>query len=567
MLTEASLLCGHNIIAFDIPALQKVYPWFRPKAVIRDTLVLTRLLWPTETIRDGDFKRFRAGTMPAKVIGRYSLEAWGYRLGNYKGDYAGSWLHWNVEMQEYCEQDVEVTTALFARCEAKEPAEESVQLEHAVQTIISRQEAYGFGFDVGKAGELYSLLVQRRTELEARLQEVFPPWVVETPFYPKVNNKARGYVKGELFIKRKEVTFNPSSRVHIAQRLTAQRGWEPKEYTDDGKPKVDETVLSSLPWPEAKVLTEFLLVDKRIGQLANGKQAWLKHVKEDGRIHGRVTTNGAVTGRMTHSHPNCAQVPSGDSPYGHECRSLWVAKGRGKVLVGADADALELCCLAGYMARHDNGDYVRVVLEGDKSNHTDIHSVNARALGCDRSTAKVWFYAFIYGAGDFKLGTILEAPPGQEMNYGKRSRARFLKNLPALGKITKRVKDRVNGKAFTPDGSKAPRHLKGLDGRKLSCRSAHSALNTLLQSAGAILMKRALVILDDALQAAGLVPGVNYEFVANVHDEWQIETDEDKAEYVGQQAVAAITAAGVYYNFGCPLSGSWSAGASWAETH
>jgi len=326
---------------------------------------------------------------------------------------------------------------------------------------------------------------------------------------------------------------------------------------------VDEEVLKQLPYPEAQVLSEYLMVEKRLGQLATGKEAWLKHVRPDGRIHGEVTTNGAVTGRMTHSKPNIAQVPGltdkktgKPMPYGKECRSLFIVP-VGKKLVGCDADALELRCLAGYMARYDGGAYIKTVLEGKKELGTDMHTVNAKALGTTRDIAKVWFYAFIYGAGDFKLGTILNAPRGKEMEWGRRSRARFLKNLPALKTIIEKVQKAVAKKGF----------LKGLDGRQLRVRSSHSAFNTLLQSAGAILMKAALVLLDEDLQRAGYVPGRHYEFVANVHDEFQIEADEEIADDVGKRAVTAIIKAGEFFGFGCPLNGNAECGSSWATTH
>ena len=512
------------------------------------------------------------------MIGRYSLQAWGYRLMDYKGDYSGEWGTWNHEMQVYCEQDVAVTHTLWTLCDSKGWDPRCLHIEHKVAEIVARQEAYGFGFNERKAAALMAVLVQKKTDLEVQLQEAFPSWEVCSTFVPKVNNKKMGYVKGEPFLKRKTVVFNPSSRDHIAVRLGEQRGWVPTEFTPDGHAKVDEEILKGLAkWPEAAILLDYLMVDKRLAQLANGKEAWLKHSR-NGRIYGSVITNGAVTGRMTHSKPNVAQVPGvkldkDDHPlhghaggYGYECRDLYEAR-PGKVLVGCDAAALELRDLAGYMARYDEGAYIRVVLGGKKADGTEIHSVNAKALGSGRATAKVWFYAFIYGAGDHKLGTILGAPKGTEMEVGKRSRARFLKNLPALGKLTKSVQERVTGKAKKKDGTPLPKHLLGLDGRHLQCRSSHSALNTLLQSAGAVQMKQALVLLDEDLQAAGYTPGVHYEFCANVHDEWQIEVDEDKAHDIGKRAVSAIRRAGEAFNFACPLDGEYKIGRTWAETH
>lgn len=299
------------------------------------------------------------------------------------------------------------------------------------------------------------------------------------------------------------------------------------------------------------------MVQKRLGQVAEGKEAWLKNVR-NGRLHGSVNTNGAVTGRMTHSRPNMAQVPSSRAPYGPECRELFIA-GKGKKLVGCDADALELRDLAGYMAAFDGGEYIRTVLEGKKEDGTDMHTQNANALGCDRDTAKTWFYAFIYGAGDFKLGATLGAKGSKQAvtNAGKVSRAKFLAALPALKNLTERVKKKAQAQGW----------IKGLDGRLLTIRSQHAALNTLLQSAGAIQMKRALVILDNELQTLGMVPGRHYEFVANIHDEWQLEVDEDKAELVGRTAANAIRMSGEYYNFRCPLAGNYDIGENWAATH
>jgi DNA polymerase I-like protein with 3'-5' exonuclease and polymerase domains len=289
------------------------------------------------------------------------------------------------------------------------------------------------------------------------------------------------------------------------------------------------------------------MLTKRIGQVGEGRHSWLASERE-GKIHGSVNTNGAVTGRMTHASPNIAQVPSVRAPYGKECRSLFKAE-TGRRLVGCDADALELRCLAGYMALYDGGKYVKTVLGGRKEDGTDMHSINSRTLGCDRDTAKTWFYAFIYGAGDRKLGSIL----GKGPRAGTQSRTAFLRSLPALDKLVKRVQDRAASRG----------HLLGLDGRHLRVRSEHAALNTLLQSAGAIFMKQALVLLDETLKAHGL----DYEFVANVHDEWQIEAREDHAEEVGRLAVSAIQRAGEWFEFGCPLTGNFVIGQTWADTH
>ena len=546
LLCEADMIVGHNIVKFDIPAIKKVYPWFEPAGIVRDTLVYSRLLYPD--LRDIDFARRRKGVeFPSKHIGSHGLMAWGYRLGNLKGEYDGGWAEWNQDMQDYCEQDVRVTCDLYAKFLEKKPDPRAVDLEHEVVNIIARQERHGFSFDRDGARALYSSLLGRRLDIGKQLALAFPAWEETEEFVPKRNNKTKGYVAGVAIERSETVEFNPNSRDHIALKLREKYGWKPTKFTEEGRPQVDEAVLEGLKYPEAALLAEYLMLTKRIGQIAEGRHSWLSAEKA-GAIYGSVNTNGAVTGRMTHASPNIAQVPSVRAPYGKECRSLFKAR-PGYQLVGCDADALELRCLAGYMALYDGGKYVKTVLEGKKEDGTDMHTLNARVLGCDRDTAKTWFYAFIYGAGDAKLGAIL----GKSFKIGKQSRQKFLSALPALGRLVTSVQARVQKRGY----------LLGLDGRHLRVRSEHAALNTLLQSAGAIFMKQALVILDRDLKALGL----DYEFVANVHDEWQIEVREDHAEQVGRTAVDAIRKAGEAFEFRCPLAGNYSVGSTWADTH
>lgn len=579
---------AHNGTKYDFPVLEKLYGLVLPWQRQMDTLVIARLAWANQFDLDLEQEKKKHAARafqppPGGLYGSHSLEAWGHRLGKHKGDYRGDpaiadpderyarrWEAWNQDMEDYCLQDVRVTVALLNLIEAMELSPEAVALETQVAYILARQERHGFLFDQEKAVKLYAKLAQRKMELEQEVRQVFRPRYLKDgkEFIPARDNKTSGYVAGAPLCKIKLTEFNPTSRDHVAHWLKHEYGWTPTEFTSDGKPKVDDDVISKLTYPEAKPLKEYFMVVKRLGALADGKEAWLKAVQADGRIRGSVNTIGAVTGRMTHSRPNMAQVPSGKSPYGHECRELFTVP-PGKLLCGADAEALELRDLAGYMAIYDGGAYIKTVLEGDKSKGTDMHSVNARALGLDpkkvyfdgetgRDIAKTWFYAFIYGGGDEKLGYIVVREWGEKAKAeGARARKAFLKNLPAMGKLVEAVKRKA----------KAQKWLKGLDGRRLHVRSQHAALNTLLQSAGAIQMKRALCILDDALQARGWVPGVNYEFVANVHDEWQIEVDHDKAQELGPLAVEAIRQAGISFNFRCPLDGAFDIGANWAETH
>lgn len=388
MLESGQTIVGHNVIKYDIPVIQKLYPWFKvDKTKVLDTLVLARLVYAN--IKEHDVTLMRDEKLPKKNFGSHSLQSWGYRLGEHKGDYTGGWEVFSQEMLDYCVQDIEVTHKLLNKLLAKEFSQESIDLEHQVAWLMAQQERNGFYFNEKAGSELYSVLVQRRGDLERELKDYFGSWTVNLPdFIPKVNNKSRGYEKGVPVKRTKVIEFNPSSRDHIADRLINLYGWNPVDFTEGGKPQVDEVVLEKLDYPPCKLLTEYLLVQKRVSQLSEGTQAWLKLVKK-GRIHGTVNTNGAVTGRATHAYPNISQVPSSSSPYGHECRALFTVP-NGWTLVGADASGLELRCLAHYMAKWDGGKYGQVLLNGD------IHSENQKAAGlATRPQAKTFIYAFL----------------------------------------------------------------------------------------------------------------------------------------------------------------------------
>jgi DNA polymerase-1 len=562
MLMEADEICGHNILKYDVPVLQKIYPWFQPKGRQLDTLIVARLIFPE--LGEMDDRLIKACTMPGKYRGAHKLEAWGWRLGVLKNEYEGGFEVWTQQMEDYCVQDVEVTDALLTHLRKFKCAPEALDIEHDVTRIIARQEINGFHFNEAAARELLVILSKERLALEDDLKARFGFWFVKDgtrasgPFVPKKDDKKRGYTAGVPFTKIKAVYFNPGSRHHIAKVLRERFGWKPTSFTPSGEPEVNEETLKAVKHPEAATLIRYLMVQKRIGQLAEGKEAWLNYVR-GGKVHGSVNVIGTVTGRMAHAHPNIAQVPAVRSEFGKECRALFSAR-PGWVLVGCDAAALELRVLAHFMARYDDGAYVKVVVEGRKEDGTEIHTVNRKALEIEsRDDAKTWFYAFIYGAGNEKLGMIVTKVKNKAKNsrLGKQLRTKFLTNLPAMGRLI----DAIKAKA------ESQKYLVGLDGRRLHIRSSHAAANTLFQSAGAVAMKKALVILDTSLHQQGLAPGKDYEFVANIHDEWQIECPPELAQTIGPLAVNAIRDAGVHFRFRCPLDGAFSVGRTWADTH
>tara|TARA_R100000808_G_scaffold1960_3_gene8339 strand:- start:10254 stop:12068 length:1815 start_codon:yes stop_codon:yes gene_type:complete len=552
MLDKAEVIIGHNIINYDLPVLDKLRGW-KPDTSIRDTLVMSRLIHAD--IRDEDFVR-RAkkidNDFPSKLIGSHSLKAWGYRVGQLKGSFKEQhgFDVWCPEMEEYCIQDTKITAELFRSFEAKNYSEISIELEHMFALIMTMQELRGFCFDVPAANRLYGELAGEKLGLDSQLEEIFPPKEIQMKstfwkagdrlFETKTAAIASGFKPAEVSKgphKIKRIPFNPTSRDHIAERLMGM-GWKPQEFTESGKPKVDESVLSGLPYDEAQMLSKILTLQKRMGQLGDGKEGWLK-LETKGRIHGHVVTNGAVTGRCTHRHPNMAQVPRLTS-----YRSLFKATD-GMVLVGCDASGLELRCLAHYM---NDDEYTHKLLE------EDIHTVNQHAAGLpNRDNAKTFIYGFLYGAGDAKIGEII----GRGAKEGREIKEKFLKSLPSLRVLKEKISSALKKRDY----------LKGLDGRHLHVRSEHSALNTLLQSAGAVVMKRATVILFNKLTAMGLVPNQDFAFVAHVHDEFQIECWPDFAEQVKKEAEDSIKEAGEYFKFRCPLAGQAKAGSTWAETH
>ena len=532
-LTTADTLIGHNIIGFDIPLVEKFGNVDLSDKIVIDTLVLSRLFNPT---RDGG----------------HSLETWGYKLGYPKIEFE-DYLNYSEDMLTYCVRDVELNTKVLQelRKESRGFKKDCIDLEQGVAKIMKQQEQDGFAFDMQSALTLLAELREKKQQIEDEVHSTFKPKWVDTkqvtPYIKKDGNLSkRGMTDEEYqrcldtnnfnpFMRQTLQEFNLGSRKQIGEYLI-DFGWKPDRFTPTGQPIVDEKTLSKITHiHEAKLIADFLLLQKRIAQI----DSWVEAVKDDGRIHGFVIPNGTITGRMSHRNPNVAQVPSVHSPYGKECRACWTVP-EGHKLVGVDASGLELRMLAHYM---DDKEYINEIINGD------IHTTNQNFAGLkSRDQAKTFIYALVYGAGDEKIGSIIKGSRAE----GKRLRERFLSSLPTYRTLKERV-DRAASKNY----------LKGLDGRKLYIRNKHAALNTLLQGAGAILMKKALVNLDSVLK----LNAIDYRFVANIHDEWQIEVKESQADFVGETAVKSIIEAGEHFNLRCPMDGEYKVGGNWSDTH
>jgi DNA polymerase-1 len=559
-LSDADEIIGHYIIGYDLRAMKKVRGWTpNPKTKITDTVVLTRVLFTD--MGDEDNRRMKAGKLDKGFWNSNKLEAWGQRLGVFKSKYELGFDTWNQTMQDYCEQDVTVSVALYEHVMKRiadlgvDPNAPWWDIEHGVQAYCNTLEENGFPFDREKAVKLYGVLAERRAALDEEVKQAFKPiYVSNKLFTPARDNKKEGYTKGVAFTKVVLQEFNPNSRPQIIERLRRSHNWRPTVFTESGNPSVDDDVLRSLPWPEYQTLGTYFMVQKRIGQLAEGDEAWLK-VEKNGVVHGGYNPGGTNSGRVAHSHPNIGQVPSihnkkGVVPYGRECRELFTSVS-GCVLLGCDQSGIELRCLAHYLSPFDGGAYAREVVQGDAHNKT-VEALKV-VIVISRPTAKTFIYAYLYGSGDENLGLTLDPtlPARKALALGRAARAAIEKNIPGLGELQKKLRKAWKKRGF----------IFGLDGRPLFPRSEHSILNLLLQNAGAVLAKKWLINQVDMLADRFHVPH------AWVHDEVQMSVKPDQAEEIGRLVVAAATKAGVDLGFQCRVDAEFKIGRNWADTH
>ena len=532
MLANADTLIGHNIIGFDIPMVEKFGGVDLSKIPVIDTLVLSRLFNPNRE-------------------GGHSLEKWGYKLGYHKIDFS-DYLNYSKEMLDYCVRDVQLNAVVLKKLreESKGFSKQSIAIEQGVARIMKQQEVNGFKFDLQSALMLLAELREKKQAIEDEVHNTFKPkWVDDKLVKPYIKKDGdlskRGLTDDEYqrcldtnnfepFMRQTLQDFNLGSRKQIGEYLI-DFGWIPKKFTPTGQPIVDEGTLKKIEHiREAKLIADFLLYQKRIAQVTS----WIDELKDD-RVHGSVIPNGTITGRMTHRNPNMAQVPNAGSPYGKECRSCWTIP-EGRKLVGIDASGLELRMLAHYM---NDPEYIEEVVNGD------IHTTNQNLAGLKtRDQAKTFIYALVYGAGDAKIGSVA----GGGLKKGKELKQTFFKNLPSLKNLKEKVQ-KASERGY----------LKGLDGRKIYVRSQHAALNTLLQGGGAIAMKKAMCFLDALIK----LNGIDAKFVANIHDEWQIEVPEEQADFVGELGVKSIERASEHFKMRCPLTGEYKIGDNWYETH
>ena len=510
LVREYDQIIGHNLIGFDSQVLRRVWNIGIPKSKAVDTLILSRLLNP---VQDGG----------------HSLKNWGKLLHNNKIDFDIEDFDHGLteEMRTYCMQDVALTVDLYNYLMQElgkwKNSEQSILLEHAVAVECTKQEQHGFKLDVPATQSLRATFSDRMGVLEDTVQSVFPP-IVEERWSEKTGKQ----------LKDRVTVFNLASRKQTAERLQSL-GWKPDKFTEKGQPIVDEGTLEGIDIPEAKLIAEYLMLQKRVGLI----DSWLKHVDENtDRVHGRIITNGTITGRMSHHSPNMGQIPSVTKPYGKEIRSLWTVDA-GHRLIGTDLAGIELRCLAHYM---QDEEWQEELLNGD------IHQKNADAAGITRPQAKTLIYATLYGAGPSKIGSIV----GGGAKEGNEVLHRFYSNTPKLRILMEKVQ-KVAAKGYVP----------GLDGRRILVRSEHAALNSLLQGCGAIIAKQWCVEAHKTLRQQGL----SVQQVAFVHDEIQVEAEATIAEQVAEIMIESAGEAGRVLGFRCPVDAESKIGNNWYECH
>jgi DNA polymerase I-like protein with 3'-5' exonuclease and polymerase domains len=596
-LSGYDVILGHNVAGYDIPLIERFHPGFTFKKLY-DTRLVARQRF-IATLRGMIYKhRNRARSeekreerYPKRLFPRmFSLESLGYLIGHHKGAFlkdAGVQEEFSEPLLDYCMEDIHLTKLVYEWLHEEHngrpaPPDEAMYVESCVGYLLGKQERNGVRFDVKAANKLYAKLSAKREAVARRLrEEFFPPWWSPAPGQKefaagtntvgyttptrtyKVKNPHRlaGREAGCPFTKIELKEFNPASGHHIVDRLTKLYGWKPKEFTSDGMAKTDETVLSSLNYEPAKLLTEYALLQKRIGQIAEGKQAWLKLVTDAGLLHGSVMCTGARTSRMSHARPNLAQVPKVSKPYGAECRAMFSPTKPGWSMVGCDASAIDLRMMAHRLAFYDGGAFGKTILEGDV--HSDWQKITGHHT---RDGQKTCTYAFIYGAGDTKLGTIFledwndptrKRPPlSSALSLGREIRRRLMKNVYGL-------------ETFVRAAKKAHKRgwVTGLDGRIIECKSEHGVLNDVFQSDAAIVMKMARMITWEKFAEQGLVHGVDFEVLLDVHDEHQFGCRPGIEEPIGETARLGLREAGERLRVRVPIEGKWKAGKTWADTH
>jgi DNA polymerase-1 len=545
ILDKADRIVGHNIMMYDLPCLKRLYNVKYDFTKVVDTILISRAL------------------LPDRENG-HSLNAWGQRLGVHKSEF-NDFSQYSEEMVAYCIQDVVVTEKLYNHLISEVDINATfITIEHKFAYLINQQIMAGFTLDVDGAKKLYDELNIEYQVLREKLSSLMPAQkdlthyktVIKKGALLSENDTSYTYTSNKKVVT-KEFKFtdpNPTSRLQLIAYFK-ELGWVPKEFTEAGQPEINEKILDSIGTESSAIAARMFRLQKQIGMINDGQYAWIKCVNHrTGRVHGDVITNGANTSRCTHSKPNLAQVDKKDL----RMRDLWKPR-EGFKLVGCDAASLELRVLGHYLSFYDKGLFAIEVESGD------VHTRNKDLAGlAKRDSAKTMIYALVYGAGNAKLGKIkaddmgvAERDPVKLMRLGTQLRHTIEEQFTGYSELLKDVQNVFLKRKY----------LNGLDGRPLHPRKEYSALNLLIQSAGAIIMKQALINSYELYTKEGFVLGTDYNYVGNIHDEAQIECRPEIAEKIGSLFRDGIIKAGEDFKMRCKMDGEYKVGNSWKETH
>lgn len=581
-LESFDVLISHNGIGYDFPLLKKLFKWeYSGKKV--DTLVMSRLLNP---------KRMVPFNCPNKKIGPHSIEAWGYRVGRGKPEH-NDWEVFSQEMLHRCSEDVEILQLVYDELlrEAKgKQWKNAFLLSFRLFENLQKQERYGWLVDKEYMYKCISQLDNWVRRIDAVLTPNLPLTIeieenkvkgeynyIKKPFLKsgKYSESSLKWLAGSGFDLDNAPICGPFSRISFrninlnsndeTKKYLLSEGWEPIEWnTNDDGERTSPKLSKDDPFDGINGKVGRLVARRvQIRQRRSIIEGLTNLVRADGRIASIVNTL-AVTGRATHR--NIVNIPQAKSFYGKQMRKIFTSR-EGFTLVGTDSDACQIRMLCGRM---NDPEYTDNVLNGKKEDGTDIHSVNMRAAGLpNRDDAKTFFYGFLFGAGDAKVGKIVKGTASD----GKRLKEQFLKGLPALGSLLERITKEWRSTAKQRYNAKFNRmeyydgYITGLDGRPILVPSEHQVLVYLLQSDEAIMMQAAYNKANKDMEKAGYVYGRDYGFVCWYHDEFTIECRTEIANHVKQISEDAIAWAGTFYKISCPHIGQGKIGKNWYEIH
>jgi|TARA_R110001606_G_scaffold77285_4_gene178562 DNA polymerase-1 len=564
LLQNAELLVGHNIIGFDNMVMDKICGTTLNEKRVHDTWVMSQVL---------RYKRNH----------RHGLAGWGESLGNSKITYEDGWDAYSREMLRYCVQDVRVNVDVYNELliEYKKVAEFNpkiklgMQAEHETAKFNAFCKNKGWYFDMKEAKELLGTMQQRMAEISNTIEPQMGTKVVfidkepKTPKYKKNGTYTATTAKllSEYFETKVSIedthlagpSFKFQRTTKEQSKLGSQEavkewlttiGWKPDEYN---RKKIGREWVTTGPKLTTSSLSKLgevgLMVDEYyvLRHKASLMEGWVERVEitDDKRLHGNMWTIGTPTFRVRHEV--IANLPGIETPWGKEIRGM-LKPDPGTVIVGADSAGNQLRGLCHYVG---NDDFTNEVRYGDQ------HQRNADALGCSRGIAKGYLYAYLFGAGDAKLGQVLTGKSNSEV--GRKSRINFSKGIKGLEELKKKLLGIWNKTSHNQGDGWFP----ALDGRPVFCGSGHQTLNYLLQAAEGVTCKAALMWAWDKIKEEKLraEPRLFY------HDEMAFQSHPDDAKRVGEILKESFTAGPELFGVTCMDGGDYVIGESYADVH